>query len=173
MKIAIMGYSGCGKSTLAQKLGKKYGIPVLHLDRVQFLPGWQERDRAEAVALTASFMEQDGWVIDGNYTAFLQEERAEQADLIIYMAFGRFVCLHRAMKRYRMYRGMERDSMAEGCTEKMDAEFIWWILYKGRTAEKRRHYQRLRMRYPEKFVILRNQRELDRFCRENGLPDGC
>lgn len=48
MKIAILGYSGSGKSTLARRLGEQYGIPVLHLDRVQFLPGWRERDPEEA-----------------------------------------------------------------------------------------------------------------------------
>ena len=47
MKILIMGYSGSGKSTLAGYLGKKYGIPVLHLDHVFWLPGWKARPREE------------------------------------------------------------------------------------------------------------------------------
>ena len=48
MKIAVMGYSGAGKSTLAKKLGRLYDCPVLYLDRIQFEPGWKERDREEA-----------------------------------------------------------------------------------------------------------------------------
>lgn len=48
MKIAVIGYSASGKSTLAARLGEMTGCPVLFLDKVQFLPGWQERDRAEA-----------------------------------------------------------------------------------------------------------------------------
>ena len=48
MKIAVIGYSGAGKSTLARALGKRYGIPVLHMDRVHHAPGWQVRDREEA-----------------------------------------------------------------------------------------------------------------------------
>ena len=47
MKIAVIGYSGSGKSTLAGKLGEKYGIPVLYLDTVHFLPGWIIRDFEE------------------------------------------------------------------------------------------------------------------------------
>ena len=47
MKIVIRGYSGSGKSTLARELGETYGVPVLHLDRVQWLPNWTERDDAE------------------------------------------------------------------------------------------------------------------------------
>ena len=47
MKIAILGTSGSGKSTLAKRLGETYGLPVLHMDTVQFLPGWVERPFAE------------------------------------------------------------------------------------------------------------------------------
>ena len=43
MKIAVTGYSGAGKSTLARTLGERLGCPVLHLDTVQFTPGWVER----------------------------------------------------------------------------------------------------------------------------------
>ena len=45
MKIAIIGYSGSGKSTLAEKLSSYYSIPKLHIDRLQFQPGWQDSDR--------------------------------------------------------------------------------------------------------------------------------
>ena len=45
MKIAIIGYSGAGKSTLAKKLSHCYSIPKLHMDTLQFQPGWQDSDR--------------------------------------------------------------------------------------------------------------------------------
>ena len=48
MKVAIIGYSGCGKSTLAKYIGKKCKVPVLHLDQVHWLPGWQERGQADS-----------------------------------------------------------------------------------------------------------------------------
>lgn len=47
MRIAVIGYSGSGKSTLAARLGAAYGVPVLHLDSVHWLPGWVERPREE------------------------------------------------------------------------------------------------------------------------------
>ena len=40
MKIQICGYSGSGKSTLACALGKKYNIPVLHMDSVNWYGNW-------------------------------------------------------------------------------------------------------------------------------------
>lgn len=163
MKIAILGYSNSGKSTLAERLGGAYEVPVIFLDKVQFLPGWQERNREEARALVAHFMEQDGWVIDGNYSGFLQEERLQQADRIILLCFNRFTCLYRAVKRYFQCRNTTRASMAEGCPEKLDWEFCRWILYEGRTKKKRLQYRQIAERYRDKTVLLGNQRALDSF----------
>ena len=49
MKIAILGYSGSGKSKTAKKLSTHYNIQVLHLDTVQFLSGWVERDTQDRI----------------------------------------------------------------------------------------------------------------------------
>ena len=69
MKIAIIGYSGSGKSTLARKLAEHYNTPVLHLDAVHHLPGWQERDTESEKAIIGAFLDKnDSWVIDGNYS---------------------------------------------------------------------------------------------------------
>ena len=47
MKIAVIGYSGSGKSTLAKHLGEETGYPVLHLDKVNFLPQVDFKGRAQ------------------------------------------------------------------------------------------------------------------------------
>jgi adenylate kinase family enzyme len=172
MKIAIMGYSGSGKSTLAQRLGESYHIPVLYLDTVQFLPGWQNREATQAVEMVREFMRQTSWVIDGNYSNFLQGERLAQADQIIYLAFNRFSCLWRAWRRYRCFRHTTRESMADGCTEKMDAEFVWWILYRGRTRQKQNYYRAILQHYAAKTVVLKNQRQLDAFIWKLPASDG-
>lgn len=163
MKIAILGYSGCGKSTLAKYLQSHYDIPLLYLDTVQFEANWKERDREEALSMVAGFMGNQDWIIDGNYTSFMQSERLEQADHIIYMAFSRWNCLFRAFRRYLRNKNTSRESMENGCAEKMDLAFIWWILYKGRTPEKKRYYDTILNKYHVKSIVLKNQRELDNF----------
>ncbi len=163
MKIAVLGYSGSGKSTLAKQLADFYQIPVLFLDTVQFLPGWQERNREEALTTVRDFMKNDSWVIDGNYSEFLQKERLEQADQILILNFSRGVCLFRALNRYFNNRGRTRESMAAGCAEKIDLEFIWWILYEGRTSEKRACYKRIAARYREKTHFLKDPGQVDAF----------
>lgn len=166
MKIAVIGYSGAGKSTLARALGEVYHCPVLHLDMVQFSPGWAERDREEARAIVAAFMEQEDWVIDGNYTGLYQGRRLDEADLIFFLDFSRTVCLRQAIGRYRFWRGKTRDDMAAGCNEKLDLEFIWWILRKGRTHDRKARFQGILKQYPEKVTVFKTRRETDRYLQQ-------
>lgn len=157
MKVAILGYSGAGKSTLAKELGHQLSLPVLHLDTINCLPGWQERPREEARAMAAEFMKKPGWVIDGNYASLLQERRLDEADSIILLAFPRFFCLYWAWRRYRQNRGTVRDTVSPGCPEKFDLAFIWWILWEGRNKKTQDQYRRIQARYPEKLILCRNR----------------
>lgn len=163
MKIAVIGYSGSGKSTLARALGERYGVPVLHFDTIQFTPGWQERDRDEAHRMVHDFMENPEWVIDGNYTKFEYERRLEEADRIVLLLFPRLACFVRAWRRFFCFRGKSRPDMTEGCNEKMDPEFMWWILWKGRTRKKRGEFQQIVEQYPGKTVVLKSQKDIDRY----------
>lgn len=164
MKIAILGYSGSGKSTLAKRFGELYGLPVLHLDTVEFLPNWERRELSEKQRIVADFMrDNDGWVIDGNYSKLFREERLEQADMIVMLLFDRFSCLRRVIKRYRTFKGRTRPDIGDGCAEKLDAEFVWWVLHGGRTKSKKAGYIAIREKYPDKVTVLKNQRQLDEF----------
>lgn len=161
-KTAIIGYSGSGKSTLAKYFGEKYQIPVLHLDKVHWLPGWQERKSSQSAEIVSKFLdENESWVIDGNYSGMEYERRMEEADQIFFLKFNRFACLRRALRRYFCNKGQVRDSMAEGCAEKMDLEFIWWILHEGRGKSQREKYRAVQKKYGKKVTALRSQREID------------
>ena len=138
MKIAVLGFSGGGKSTLARRLGERLNIPVLHLDRVHWLPGWRERRTEESIGIVAQFMEGSDWVIEGTYSKFLMERRLEEADRIVLVILPRLVCFVRATRRYFTYRGKSRPDMTPGCSEKMDWEFVRWLLWEGRTAKRQR-----------------------------------
>ena len=164
MKNMLIGTSGSGKSTLAQTLGQHFGLPVLHLDAVHFLPGWVERPLEEERALVERFLvEHTDWIIDGNYHKTCYERRLAEADRILVLWFGRLVCLERVTRRWRQNRGRTRSSMAAGCEEKLDAEFMWWVLYRGRRKAFRQRVQSIARQYPEKTVLLHSQRELDRY----------
>ena len=170
MKIAVLGFSGCGKSTLARKLGEKYGLPVLHLDSVHFTENWVERQREDEFRDVAEFMDShDGWVMDGNYSNLLQERRLEEADRIILLERNRFVCLWRVLKRYVTYKGSTRPDMAAGCEEKVDWEFIRWVLFDGRTRKRRKHMNEIAAKYSHKCIRIRTGREQNAFWDREGL----
>ncbi len=171
MKIAVLGYSGAGKSTLARMLAATHGTAVFHFDAVQFLPGWEIRNTEEKRRITEAFLDShDAWVMDGNYTRFSFERRMEEADTIILLLFNRFSCLARAYRRYRRYKHTTRPDMAEGCNEKFDAEFAKWILYKGRTKAVRGRFKQVIAQYGDKVIVLKNQRDLDRYIRTLAKP---
>ena len=170
MKIAVLGFSGCGKSTLAQKLGEKYQLPVLHLDSVQFAANWVERELEAKLRDVAAFMDShDSWVMDGNYSNLLQERRLEEADRIIMLELTRFVWLWRILKRWLTYKGSSRPDMAAGCEEKVDWEFLRWVLHDGRTKKRKAHMNEIARRYPNKCVRIRTRKEQKAFLDKEDL----
>lgn len=175
VRIAVLGYSGSGKSTLAMALAKKYGVPLLHIDRAYWLPGWKERSREERQAIIQEFMDtNDSWVIDGNYRSpgCLYARRMAEADRIIFLDFGRAACFSRAVKRAIQYHGRERASIGEGCPEKMDLEFAKWILWDSRTPQSLARNHALGAKYADKLTVLKDQRALDAFYEAEGLERG-
>lgn len=170
MKISIIGYSGSGKSTLAKYLSKKYHLSLLHIDSIYFSSNWIERRKDYVENDLKSFLENTSWVIDGNYSSFSFEERMDSSDYIIYMNFNRFICLFRAIiKRYISNRGLVRDSVAVGCFEKMDLEFVKWILCDGRNSSNKKKYKKTINNYNDKLIIIKNQKELDNFVENTDL----
>lgn len=173
MKIAIIGYSGSGKSTLAQKLGELYGLDILHLDAVQFLPNWKERPMEEQKQITKTFLDtNDSWVIDGNYSKLCYERRMEEADWIFLLLFNRFTCLYRVIRRYLKYKNTVRPDMPPGCEEKLDLEFIKWVLRDGRTKRAKKRYRGVIEAYPQKAVVVKNQRQLNAYLSAIPRPTG-
>ena len=163
MKIAIIGYSGSGKSTLAKKLSEIYNCPLLYLDTIQFEANWKIRDIDEGRLMVGEFLKNDSWIIDANYREFLQEKRLQDADKIIFMNFPRRICFPQAFKRYLHYKNKTRESMADGCNEKFDLEFIKWLLFEGRKKSIKNHYNEICKCYKDKITIFRNNKDVENF----------
>ena len=164
MKIAILGHSGSGKSTLARQLGEKYGLPVLHFDAIHFLPGWVETDRPYKREKVTEFLDAnpDGWVMDGNYFKICAQRRFQEADHILYLDFPRRVCLPRVLKRWLTYKGKTRPDMGPGCDEKVDWEFLKWVLRDGRSPEKLADFAAVKQQYPSKFHHFKSPKQLEK-----------
>ena len=125
-RIMILGSSGSGKSTLATRLGEITGIPVIHLDRLFWNPGWIETPKDEMTKKTIKVATSERWIIDGNYSKTL-DFRIERANTIIFIDFNRVFCIYRVLKRRIMNHGKTRYDLGEGCPEKIDLPFLKWI----------------------------------------------
>jgi adenylate kinase family enzyme len=122
--IAVVGCAGAGKTTFARDLGARLDLPVTHLDRLFWQPGWVETGDDEWRRIQRELVTADAWVLDGNYikTASL---RFPFADTVVFLDFPRWRCLTRVLRR--TITSMRRDTQAPGCPDKVDWEFLRWI----------------------------------------------
>lgn len=125
-KILIIGCSGAGKSTLSKQLAKKWDLPLVHLDSLYWTEGWVPAPKDEFIKKVKMKLEEDQWIIDGNFNSTL-ERRIKYADLIIFLDFSRMTCIFRVLKRVWLHRGKTRDDMAPGCNERLDWEFLRFV----------------------------------------------
>jgi len=83
-RIMIVGQPGSGKSTLAQALGEKTGLPVIHIDKIHWQPGWVERSKAEKTRLCQEAERQERWIFEGGHSA-TWETRLARADMLVWI----------------------------------------------------------------------------------------
>jgi len=64
-RIAVIGRSGAGKTTVALELGRTFELPVVHLDRLAWEPGWRPVEHTVFDSRHAHAVAADEWVLDG------------------------------------------------------------------------------------------------------------
>jgi adenylate kinase family enzyme len=126
-RVLIIGPCGSGKSTLARELAPLMRLPLIHMDQLGWQAGWVETEKAEFHARLAEVVAQDTWLIEGNYGSTLTP-RLARADTVIYLDFPIRLCLWRLAKRIVTHRGRSRPDMPEGCPERFDAAFFWYVM---------------------------------------------
>ncbi|WP_337041710.1 DNA topology modulation protein [Emticicia sp. 17c] len=126
-RISVVGCSGAGKSTLARQLAEALALPVVHLDAELWQPGWKMVPKDKELAIVKNLISKDKWIIDGNYHSTMPI-RFAATEAIILLDFSTWLCLKRVIQRFFRYKGTTRPDMREGCPEKLDWEFIIWIL---------------------------------------------
>lgn len=125
-RVLVIGISGAGKSTFARALAARTGLPLIHLDREFWQPGWVTTKRQEWWPKVGQHAAASSWIMDGNYGSSLHL-RLPRADTAIWFDYPRVKCLRRAIWRSVKSRRKVRDDMAPGCPEKFDADFWRYI----------------------------------------------
>jgi adenylate kinase family enzyme len=130
-RIAILGGAGSGKSTLARRVGEALDLPVIHLDRLVFGPGWVRRSSTTIGAGVASIAAQDAWVMDGTYIE-AAELALPRADLTVWIDQPTWLRLWRCWRKVQAHRGRPRADRPDGCEEVFGWTYAWQALTFGR-----------------------------------------
>jgi adenylate kinase family enzyme len=126
-KILVIGCCGAGKSTLSKKLSDRLGLPIIHLDKVYWKLNWIETPKDEFEKEVTELMQNEVYVMDGNYSSTLSM-RIKEADTLIYLDYPTWLCFWRVIKRIIKHYGSTREDMTKGCNERFDLEFLHYVL---------------------------------------------
>lgn len=136
-RVMIIGGSGSGKSTFAIKLGEQTGLPVIHIDRIYWKPGWVERERDEVEKLIRQATSAESWIFEGNHSKSF-EERLQRADTLIFLDVPTWLRFWRVISRTLRHYGKSRPDMGSQCPERFDLEFLKFVLdFEKRGSRKR------------------------------------
>jgi adenylate kinase family enzyme len=160
-RVVVVGSGGSGKSTFARDLGRVTRLPVIHLDQEYWRAGWEETPKDEWERRVAKLLAGASWIMDGNFGG-TREMRMRAADTIIFLDLPTHVCLYRILKRTFRYYGRSRPDMAEGCSERLDLEFIGWV-WNYRRRSRQRLMRELDGVKEKRVIILRNRRQVREF----------
>ena len=166
-RIMICGPSNSGKSTLNVAIGRKLGLPVIHLDLLQHLPNtnWVPRPTEEFVALHDAAIAGERWAMDGNYFATVSQ-RLARATGIIMLGSEPWRSAARNVRR-TLFETKNRAGQLEGAQDSLKLEFFRFILFEQ--PKKRERDLAILRGSGLPMVTLSSMRELRQLYRAWGL----
>ena len=152
----VIGCPGSGKSTFSGKLHKLTGIPLFHLDLMNWNSDRTCVDKAVFLERLSNTIQKDEWIIDGNYGSTM-ELRLKACDTVVFLDYSVNVCLDGIKKR----RGKPRTDMPWIENEE-DREFIEFV--KNYNCQNRPRAMELLNQYANKDIyIFKERKEANEF----------
>ena len=158
-RILVIGSPGAGKSTLARRLAGRLDLPLIHLDREYFGPGWTMPARAEWRERVRALAARPEWVMDGNYGSTF-DLRVPRAHAVVWLDLPRWRCLLGVLWRVARNYGRARPDIAPGCPEKFDMSFMRFIWDYPRDKRPKTARMLERLRADQRVFVLRSHGEI-------------
>jgi adenylate kinase family enzyme len=169
-RVSVVGNSGSGKSRLARELAASLGVPHLELDSVFHQPGWEPLPQDEFRRLVTARAGEDGWVIDGNYSAVRPIVWA-RADTVVWLDLPRRTVMRQVAWR-TVRRAVTRQELWNGNREPL-TNFLSWVPEKSIISWAWHSHAKYRTRYGAAaadqanahltFIRLASRRDVTRF----------
>lgn len=164
-RILVAGVTGVGKTTLAAALARRLRIPHIELDALNWGPQWTPAPVDRFRAGVAAAVQQEGWVVDGNYSS-VRDLVLARADTVVWLDY-RFAVIFWQLLRRTIRRSLSGEELWAGNRESLrisfcsrDSLLLWAIRIYYR---RRRQYTAL-MADPAyahiRFIHLRSPRAL-------------
>ena len=116
-RIIIRGTSGSGKTTLARRIAAARGIPHVELDGIFHQAGWTPLSDDEFRERVASFMNDERWVVCGNYRQ-VAPLLLSRADTVVLLDLPRRTVMTRVLRR-SIRRATLREELWNGNKERL------------------------------------------------------
>lgn len=155
-RILVIGSPGAGKSTLARRLAYRLDLPLIHLDREYFGPGWSMPSKPEWRERTRALAARPEWVMDGNYASTF-DIRVPRATDIVWLDIPRWRCMLSVIWRVARNYGRARDDLGPDCIERFDGAFMRWIWTYPRKMHPRTARMLERRRAGQRVYVLRSR----------------
>lgn len=155
-KVIVIGCPGSGKSTFSRALHELTGLPLYHLDLLNWNSDKTTVDKKVFIEKLKNVIAQDSWIIDGNYGSTI-ELRLKECDTAFFLDYPVDVCIDGIKQR----QGKPRTDMPWTETED-DEEFLEFI--KNYNSQSRPNVLSLLEQYSEKeIVIFKSREEADKY----------
>lgn len=105
-KVLVIGCPGSGKSTFSRALHKATGLPLYHLDMLNWNADQTTVPRQVFLERLNRVIQEDSWIIDGDYGSTM-ELRMDACDTVFFLDYPVEVCLDGVMGR----KGQPRSDM--------------------------------------------------------------
>ncbi|MDO6591440.1 DNA topology modulation protein FlaR [Loktanella sp. D2R18] len=126
-RVMITGGPGSGKSTIARILGARTRLPIHHMDKIHWKPGWEPRDMSERELMCHAIEHGESWIFEGGFSK-TYDHRATRADMLIWLDLPVSLRFWRVVRRLFRDYGKTREDMTNNCPEVFHGEtFAFWL----------------------------------------------